>query len=134
MRVTRASIYAVYGMCYLAGQPSGRLVPISEIRRKCGLPEKHLAKIFRQLVRAGLLRSVRGARGGFTLGRPAGTISPLDVIQVIEGSARVLWCPSHPLHRGRSPCCPLTRMVVEGRRQMEAVLREKTLDRLVVPP
>ncbi len=85
MRLSRASTYAFYGLSYLAAQPPGRLVPLSELHKHYGLPEKHLAKIFQQLVRAGLLSSARGVQGGFALARPPEKISPLEVIEAIEG-------------------------------------------------
>ena len=58
---------------------------MSEIHACYGVPEKHLAKIFALLVKAGLLESARGVRGGFALAKKPEDISPLDVIQVIEG-------------------------------------------------
>jgi Rrf2 family protein len=85
VKLSRASTYAFYGLSYLAAQAPGRLVPLSEIHRHYGVPEKHLAKIFRQLVRASVLVSARGVQGGFALARPAERISPLDVIEAIEG-------------------------------------------------
>jgi Rrf2 family protein len=85
VKLSRASTYAFYGLSYLAGQPPGLFVPLSEIHRHYGVPEKHLAKIFQQLVRAGLLSSARGVQGGFTLARAPEKISPLEVIEAIEG-------------------------------------------------
>ncbi len=85
MKLSRASTYAFYGLSYLAGQPPGRFVPLSEIHEHYRVPEKHLAKIFQVLVRAGVLVSARGVQGGFALTRPAEKISPLDVIEALEG-------------------------------------------------
>jgi Rrf2 family protein len=85
VKLSRASTYAFYGLSYLASQPRRRFVPLSEIHRHYGVPEKHLAKIFQVLVRAGLLESARGVQGGFALARPADKVSPLEVIEAIEG-------------------------------------------------
>ena len=85
MRLSRTSVYAIYGLSCLAKHPSGRLVPMSSISRNTGLPAKHLAKIFRTLVRAGVLRAVPGPKGGFALAKPAGKISVLEVFDLLEG-------------------------------------------------
>ena len=63
MKISRAATYALYGLAYLAGQPPGRFVPLSEIHKRYRVPEKHLAKIFRLLVNAGILASARGVKG-----------------------------------------------------------------------
>src|SRR5438128_1457773 len=85
MKLSRASTYALYGLSYLASQPARRFVPLSEIRKWCGLPEQRLVKIFQQLVRAGILRSSRGVNGGFTLAKPSREVSLLHVIELVDG-------------------------------------------------
>ncbi len=49
------------------------------------IPEKYLVHVLLQLKRAGLVRSVRGAQGGYLLGRPADAITLLDIVTVIDG-------------------------------------------------
>lgn len=85
MKMSRASTYALYGLSYLAGQSTKRYIPIPEICGRFGVPQKHLAKILHSLVKAGLLRSSRGARGGFTLARPPAEITLLEVLEVFDG-------------------------------------------------
>lgn len=130
MRLSRASTYALYGVCYLASQSPDRLVPLSEIRKHRNLPEKHLAKIFHQLVRSGHLRSVRGVKGGFMLARPAATISALDIIQIIDGVQRHGECPIHPKAPVDSDCCPIQQLVHRGRLEMVRVFKAALLEQL----
>jgi len=92
MKLSRASTYAFYGLAYIAAQEKDRFVPLSEIHAHRGVPEKHLAKIFQSLVRAGVLMSARGVRGGFRLARPANEVSALDVIQAVEGPVAASGC------------------------------------------
>ena len=66
MELTKASGYGLFGMIYLAKQPQGKIVSLSEIAKAENLPEKFLAKIFQNLGRSGLIRSRRGAGGGFS--------------------------------------------------------------------
>jgi len=130
MKLSRASVYAVHGMTFLAGQPSHEFTPLSKIRRQVGLPEKHLAKIFQSLVRAGLLKSVRGVNGGFSLARPADTITALEVIRNIDGPLPRGDCPVHPDPRDPGRCCSVSRLVCDGRQRMAEVLGQATLAEL----
>lgn len=95
MNVGRRVDYALRAMCYLAAQPSGRVVTCSEIQARQGVPPHFLSKILRQLVGAQLLESVPGARGGFRLGREATAISIRDVYECVEGHLSLIDCVEH---------------------------------------
>jgi Rrf2 family protein len=56
-----------------------------QIATKRNIPEKYLVHILLQLKRAGLVRSVRGAQGGYLLGRAPDSISLLDIVLAIDG-------------------------------------------------
>jgi Rrf2 family protein len=130
MRLSRASIYAVHGLTFLAGQTAQKFVPLSKIRDQVGLPEKHLAKIFQMLVRSGLLKSLRGVNGGFTLARPAESITALEIIRTIDGHLPRGDCPLHHEPRDGGCCCSVNRVVLEGRQRMADVLAAATLAEL----
>lgn len=130
MRLSRASIYAVHGLTFLASHPSQTYVPLSRIREQVGLPEKHLAKIFQTLVRSGILKSLRGVNGGFTLARPADTITALEIIRTIDGHLPRGDCPVHPECREGGHSCTVSRLVFEGRQRMADVLSQATLEDL----
>lgn len=55
------------------------------IATRANVPEKYLVHIMLQLKREGIVRSTRGAQGGYSLGRPASEISLFDVVTAIEG-------------------------------------------------
>ena len=76
------------------------------------LPREFLAKIFRQLVEAGLLESAKGPGGGFALARPPQKISLLDIMEATDGGHRIdgcvvglskcndaMPCPQHDLYK-----------------------------------
>lgn len=130
MRLSRACLYAVHGLSYLAGQPSRTFVPLSEIQKRVGLPEKHLAKIFQSLVRSGILDSLRGVKGGFSLARPADSITVLEIVRTIDGHFPRGDCPVHPESRGNGRCCSVSRLVFEGGTRMADVLGETSLAEL----
>jgi Rrf2 family protein len=63
-----------------------------EIAEQYDIPIELMAKVLQRLVRAGLLISTQGTRGGYTLGRLASSISVADVIQAIDGPFTVTAC------------------------------------------
>jgi Rrf2 family protein len=92
MNVGRRVDYALRALCYLAGQPLGRVVTRAEIQTRQNVPPHFLSKILRRLVAAGMLESVAGARGGFRLSRPAEEISVADVYECVEGGLSLIDC------------------------------------------
>jgi Rrf2 family protein len=79
--------YAVHGLLFLAMRERDEVVLVSDIAKAQNLPESYLAKVFQSLARAGLLKSFRGAKGGFQLGRLPEEITLRDVTLAVEGSA-----------------------------------------------
>jgi Rrf2 family protein len=71
--------YAVRALSRLALMKSPEFTTVAALAARDGIPAAFLAKIFRQLAAAGLLRSATGPNGGYALARPAETITLLDV-------------------------------------------------------
>lgn len=92
MQFTKAEEYGMFGVLYLAGKPGSEVTPLSEISETQHIPEKFLAKIFQSLSKAGIIRSHRGVRGGFTLARPASDITVKDVLETIQGPYHLMKC------------------------------------------
>jgi Rrf2 family protein len=126
MKLSRASTYAFYGLTYLATQPD-RVVPLPEISSRCGVPEKHLAKTFQMLARAGILTSARGVNGGFALARSPLEVSPLDVIEIVDGPVADSGCLLLGVPCDRGAVCRINAVWRRAQHQMLAVLREATL-------
>ena len=93
LRLSKKTDYALIAMKHLAlnqgGAPS---VSAREIAEQYDIPIELMAKVLQRLVRSGLLVSTQGTRGGYTLRRPAGSISVSDVIQAIDGPFSVTAC------------------------------------------
>ena len=84
MRVSAKVDYALRAMTELATHPDGTLKG-EEIARRQEIPPRFLENILVDLRRSGLVRSQRGAEGGFRLARSATEISVADVIRAAEG-------------------------------------------------
>lgn len=84
LRISESAAMALHAIQVLAHNPD-RLVSTQEIADTYDVSEHHLAKVQQRLVHAGLIRSVRGPKGGFQLARPADRIRLIEVFEAIEG-------------------------------------------------
>jgi Rrf2 family protein len=86
MRISAKADYAVRAAAELAAaQPVGRPVKGEQLSRAQGIPHKFLENILADLRHAGLVRTRRGAEGGYALTRSAADISVADVLRAVEG-------------------------------------------------
>ena len=93
LRLSKKSDYALIAMKHLATRPDGGASSSArEISESYDIPLELLAKVLQRLVRARLLVSVQGTRGGYRLGRTAQLISVADVIQAVDGPVTVTAC------------------------------------------
>lgn len=84
MRITAKVDYAVRAMAELAAAPDGP-VTADALAERQAIPPKFLENILADLRRGGLVRSQRGADGGYRLARPAAAVTVADVIRAVEG-------------------------------------------------
>lgn len=92
MRFTTKSEYAVRAIICLAEASGKNPVQIREIAEKEGISRFLIDQIFMKLRKNGLVKSVRGRSGGYTLAKAPGRISVGDVIRSIEGPISILKC------------------------------------------
>jgi Rrf2 family protein len=85
VRVSAKTDYALQAMCELSAAPADAPVKAEHIATAQDIPLKFLLAIMNELKRARLVRSQRGAEGGFVLARPASEITLADVIRAIDG-------------------------------------------------
>src|SRR5687768_14113549 len=78
--------YAIRALVDLAAQPPSRPAQSREIAHRQEIPESYLNQLLVVLRRAGLVRSVRGAAGGYVLGREPHQITAADVIRALHGN------------------------------------------------
>src|SRR5215203_526364 len=93
LRLSKKADYALIAMKHLAHKDTGATSSSArEIAEHYDIPIELMAKVLQRLVRTGLLISTQGTRGGYTLNRPAASISVADVIQAIDGPLTVTAC------------------------------------------
>ncbi len=64
-------------------------ITVSEITAKQPIPDRYLEQILGNLRRGGLLKSQRGARGGYLLARPPQDITLIEIVSLIEGDRQI---------------------------------------------
>lgn len=92
LRLSKKADYALLAMRHLAARADRGAVSARELAESYDIPAELLAKVLQKLVRARLLASHQGIRGGYGLGRAADTISVADVIQAVDGPLTVTAC------------------------------------------
>lgn len=100
--MTLEADYAVRIVEYLTRNP-GRW-DAKTISEKMQIPLRFCLKILRGLVGAGMVCSFKGAKGGYSLARPAGEITLLQVIESVEGPYMLSRCQKEEYSCGREHC------------------------------
>ena len=98
MKLGRTTGYGLLAVAYIAQNKDQGLIQSQDVAKKYNIPLEYLFKILQQLVRARILQSKRGPRGGFSMARPATKITMLEIIEALEGvfdvSLGLEECPS----------------------------------------
>jgi Rrf2 family iron-sulfur cluster assembly transcriptional regulator len=131
MRLTRGGEYGIRGMLYLAMQPGESVTLLSEISTAQRIPESYLAKIFQTLTKAGLVRSHRGFKGGYSLARSAGDITIKDIIEGVEGPIALNQCSQEVSKCAEENRCKIQNVWKDAQNAMVGVLDGTTLADLV---
>jgi Rrf2 family protein len=127
MQITKAGEYGVLGVMNLARRGSGQMVMIEDVSREEGIPRSFLGKIFQNLVRAGIVRSTRGAGGGMVLARTPESITVLEVIEAIEGRIALQRCLQETPDCNLVDSCALCGILGEAQDRMRDVLAHATV-------
>jgi Rrf2 family protein len=133
LQVSRKIDYGLRAMIYLAGVPVGKVISLQDLATTLHLPREFLAKILKVLTARGLVRSARGAHGGYTLARPPRDISFLEVIEAVEGPVQLNVCLDHKDRCDVSASCTMYQVWKVGQDRMLEVYRRTSLAELIEP-
>ena len=137
MKLTKRGEYALRALIDLgiAQEAKHPIVQIRELAHKANIPVKFLEAILIDLKEAGFLKSKRGKRGGYSLAKPADTISIGDVVRKVEGPLAPIACVSQTCYE---PCscpdeahCGLRMVMLEVRNAIAGILDAYTLKQTV---
>ncbi|MDA8087806.1 MAG: Rrf2 family transcriptional regulator [Nitrospiraceae bacterium] len=130
MQITRETDYAIRCVCYLAQRPA-EIVPVEEISNGTAVPRDFMAKILQKLGRASIVRSHRGANGGFELARRPSVISFLDVIEAVQGPVAMNICALDKRLCSRSDSCIVHPVWIDVREQVRKVLAKNSFAKFI---
>ena len=85
LSITTKSPYAIAALAELGRGGEQGPIPIGELARRRDIPVQFLEQLFATLRRAGMLRSYRGVKGGYSFARAPETISVLEVVELLDG-------------------------------------------------
>lgn len=117
MKISTKGRYALRLMVDLAVEGRGGPVALRDVARRQDISEKYLEQLVPPLTRAGLLKSVRGAAGGYLLTRPPEAYTAGEILRAQEGSLAPVECvdDAHPCQRrGCCPTAPLWRRIAQA--------------------
>src|SRR5438270_3680711 len=83
--ITSKSPYAVRALIELGHAGDSAPVPIGELARRRDIPVQFLEQLFAALRRAGILRSQRGVKGGYSFARPPAEVTVLELVELLDG-------------------------------------------------
>jgi len=92
VRMGQGVEWALHVLVTLAWLGDDEPVTVARLAKGHDLPSAYLNKQLQALARAGIVESTPGARGGFRLGRPASSITLMDVVAAIEGTQEAFRC------------------------------------------
>ena len=92
MKISTKGRYALRTMLDLAVHENGGLIPLREISTRQGITIKYLEQVMNLLNKAGYVRSVRGAGGGYRLAKEPSEYTIGDILRVAEGSLAPVSC------------------------------------------
>lgn len=130
MLFTTKTEYGLKALEILAKNGKNDAISLAEIAKQTDLSLSYLEQLFSKLKKAKIIKSTKGAEGGYFLARPAGDVSLLEIIQSLEGKTAVNSC----MAGGKQSCsgnCLTRKIWVEIQDDIEQTLNKYTLKNLI---
>ena len=129
LRISKLTDYATLILAHLADENAGQRTAV-ELAERSHLGVATVSKVLKELQRAGLVASTRGAHGGYTLGRSPAAISAADIIDAVEGPVGLTECATHPGQCGLEGSCRVGHAWLRVNTAIRRALGEVTLNQL----
>ncbi len=133
MNINQATDYGFRAVLFLAHKDSRQWVDAQAISEQEVIPIRFLLKIMPRLTKAGIVKSHRGVRGGYSLARPPQDISLLDVIEAIEGPIHLNRCLEDKAHCSKqyALACPIHHSLSDIQDQLVLELSRRTFAQMM---
>lgn len=131
MRLSTRARYGTRALLDIAVHGQDEPVQLKDIAERQQVSAAYLEQVIRPLVAAGMVRSLRGAKGGFVLGRPADGIRLIEAMAILEGPVALVECVGNAKACSRSEYCVTRDLWCEVSEAIVGVLEATTLLDLV---
>ena len=131
MKLSTKGRYGMRAMLDIAQHYHEGLVLVKDVAARQQISERYLEQLCLTLKTAGLVKSTRGSRGGFTLTRSPDKIKLIDIIRVCEGPLALVDCINDATVCSRSSRCAARDVWSELQSAMDSILSSKTLQDLI---
>jgi Rrf2 family protein len=131
MKLSTRGRYGVRLMLELALHFGEGPVLLKEIAERQAISEKYLWHLISPLKSMGLIKSMRGAHGGYVLGKSPAEINLQDILRILEGSLCLVDCVDDPGTCDRSDTCITRDVWSEASKNISRTLESVTLEKMV---
>ena len=126
MNITRQADYALRCVLVMAKEPA-KVFMIKDIASQKLIPQSFLAKILQRLARKGIVKSLRGVKGGFVLARTPAEITIYDIIEAIDGPVKINKCVLDATACTLRKTCSLHKFWTEIQNELVTKLKNTTI-------
>ena len=92
--------YAIHCLLYMVNMEDGKSIGIRDLSTFQGISETYLSKIYAKLSKSGIVKSVPGVKGGYTLARSADKITFCDIVEAALISCKIACLQNRTFHQG----------------------------------
>jgi len=131
MKLSTRARYGIRALLDLAGNSEQGPVSLKDIAERQAISMSYLEHLINPLVSGGVIRTVRGSKGGIVLSKPAAKITLSEVVELLEGSTAPVECVDSPENCQRSEECVTRGIWKEVKDAIDHVLKSTTLQDLV---
>jgi len=128
--ISRTAVHGIYAICYLNRQRSSEVSSSATVAASLGITRAHAAKVLKRLAAAGVVTSVRGRRGGYTLTRKMSQIPVLEVLDALQPVQSKTHLRAAPCRNETAPLCSAHRGLLRLEDRMRNALAQETLEGL----
>jgi Rrf2 family protein len=133
--IRRNTDYAVRLITTLASQfEAGKVLSARTLASENSVPYTLACKLLQKYQQSGVIKSIMGPKGGFTLARRPSEITLLELIETIQGNIHINRCFASPLGCPNRERCPLNPKLADLQEEIQRYLRNTTLAELLKQP
>jgi Rrf2 family protein len=131
MKLSTRARYGTRALLDIAVNSQDKPILLKDIARRQQISAMYLEHLITPLIAAGIVRSIRGAKGGVWLAKPPQEIRLSEIVLLLEGSLAPVECVDDPKYCSRSASCVTRDVWCEMKEAINGVLESTTLQDLV---